>query len=91
MKRGIAGFLLTIFVLAILCVGLSSPGGIIRWPSIGSPFLTLICYLPLAFFVSLWVMQDAQRHRQPGCLWGLISMFVLFPVGTIIYLIFGRD
>lgn len=80
-------------VLIIMLLGAGfALGDWIRIPGSGyGPLMALCCVLPVVGFSTLWVMGDAPRHKQSPVLWGLVTFFVIWPVGLLRYVILGRN
>lgn len=92
MRMG-CGTLLLVALVVLLLIGIGLPvGDLVGLPGEGqAPLVAVCCIIPLAVASTLWVMGDAPRHGQPALLWGLITLLVVWPVGLLIYLVFGRS
>jgi len=83
--------LLALLVFFLVSGGLLA-GDWIRWPGSGqNPLVALFCAIPIVLISTFWVVQDAPKHNSSPLIWGLITFFVVWPVGLLLYLIFGRN
>jgi hypothetical protein len=92
MRKALLFPVVVIVVVTVLCIGLSSAGGVIQWPGSGSsPVVAALCYFPAAMLASVWTFTDANSRRKPGWLWALVSFFGVFPIGFLVYVLLGRS